>query len=61
MFIAYLVISLLVWLWLSFMWSSNGIQNCVVKTVFVIQTIWTGLTLLSVVWPLIQTGQIKLI
>ena len=61
MFIAYLTISLLIWICLSFMWSSNGMQNCIVKTLFVIQTIWTGLTLLSVVWPLIQSGQIKLI
>ena len=61
MFITYLIVSTLLGIWISFIWSSNGAMNCAIKTLFSVWTLWSMATLFSVIWPLIQSGQIKLI
>jgi len=61
MLISYLVLTVLIGTWISFIWSSNGAANCLIKTIFSIWTIGGWVMLLSVVWPYIQSGQVKLI
>jgi len=50
MFITYLIVSLLLGLFMTYSWSSNGFANTCIKVVFTLYTIWTAFMLLGVAW-----------
>ena len=61
MLISYLIVSSLLGLWISYVWSSNGAANCLVKVIFSAFTLWSTFMLLAAAWPLLNTGSIHLI
>lgn len=61
MLFGYLATSLFIGLFMSFIWSSNGFKNCVIKTAFSAWTLWTAVMILGALWPMIQNGAMRLI
>jgi hypothetical protein len=61
MLIGYILFSFVITLVMSFIWSSNGLANCLIKTVFVTHAIFSIVMFLAWVQPLIETGSMKLI
>ena len=61
MLISYLVVSSLLGLFLSIIWSKASWPNVVIKMLFISWTLWSFLLLAASVWPLINNGSIKLI
>jgi len=60
MLITYLIASLLIGLFMSFIWSSNGFRNTAIKTVFSIYTLWTAALLLGVLTPMVTAAGVRL-
>lgn len=60
MLITYLIVSLLIGLFMSYIWSSNGFRNTAIKTVFSVYTLWTAALLLGVLAPLVSTASMRL-
>lgn len=50
MLITYLIVSLVMGIFMSYIWSSNGWTNTVIKMLFTLYTIWTAFMLLGVSW-----------
>jgi hypothetical protein len=61
MLIGYILFSFVITLVLSFIWSSNGLTNCLIKSVFVIHVIFSIVMFLVWVQPHIAAGGMKLI
>lgn len=61
MLIAYLLLSSVLGLLLSMIWSKDTWHNAVIKVVLISWTIWSFLLLAAAVWPLINNGSVKLI
>lgn len=61
MLLGFLIFSFVLSLWLGIIWSTNSIVNSCLKMIFIIQTIWAGLLLLAHYWPMVNSGQIRLI
>ncbi len=50
MLITHLIVSLLLGMFMSYIWSSNGFANVCIKMVFTLYTVWTGFMLLGASW-----------
>lgn len=61
MLLSFLIVSVLFGMFLSFIWSSKGLANCVIKMVFSFYTIWAVLLLCGALWPLVNNGTVKLL
>jgi len=60
MLIAYLTASLFISLFMSFIWSSNGYRNTLIKVVFSIYSLWTAALLLGVLGPMFAGSGLRL-
>lgn len=56
MFITYLIVSLVMGLFMAYIWSSNGFLNTCIKLGFSLYTIWTAALLLGASWHYIQNA-----
>lgn len=54
MFTAYLSFSLIMGIFMSYIWSSNGFQNTIIKMIFTLYSLWTAALLVGYAWPQIQ-------
>jgi len=59
MLIPFLIATVWIGLVMSFIWSSRGATNCLIKAALSIWTVWGLVMLFAAVWPLVQNGQIK--
>ncbi len=60
MLLSFLIVSTLFGLFISFIWSSSGLPNVLVKMLFSFYTIWAILLLCGQLWPLVNNGSVKL-
>lgn len=51
MLIAYLAFGSLLGIFMSFIWSSNGGLNCLIKTAFVVWSLWSIAILAMTIFP----------
>lgn len=56
MLIAYFVFSAVVSLFMSFIWSSNGGTNCLIKTAFAVWFLWSAGMLAVTLFPTIAVA-----
>ena len=56
MFGTYLSLSLLMGIFMSYIWSSSTGLNVLIKVVFSLYTLWTAALLLGYFWPQIQAA-----
>lgn len=61
MLIGYLLLSSVLGLFLSMIWTRKDWINACIKVVFIGWTLWSLLLLAAAVWPLINNGSVKLI
>jgi hypothetical protein len=61
MLIAFLIASILFGMWITYMWSSSGALNSMIKVLLSIYTLWAVTMLLAQVWPMINNGTVRLI
>lgn len=61
MLVSFLITSLLIGLFMSFIWSSNGFRNAAIKTMFGIYTFWAAVLLASALMPMVVASGMKLI
>lgn len=61
MLITYLIVTLIVGLFMSFIWSSNGGANVLIKMLFTVWTIWTGFMLLTQLGTFTFTNGMRLL
>ncbi len=61
MLITFVSISALFGLFISYIWSSQGLANVVIKLVFSAYTFFASIVLLTLLAPLINSGVIRLI
>jgi len=60
MLIAFLVASLCIGLFMSYIWSSNGFANTAIKMGFSVYTLWTAALLLGVLAPMVTSSNMRL-
>lgn len=61
MMISFLFVSILFGMFVSYLWSSKGALNTLIKMAFTIYTLWAILMLMGVVIPMINSGQMRLL
>lgn len=61
MLTSYLVLSSVLGLFLSLVWSSKNWFNVAIKVALIGWTLWSLLLLAASVWPMINNGSVKLI
>jgi hypothetical protein len=59
--IAYLLFSLVLGTFLSYVWTTNSLVNTILKVIFSCWSLWTLLMLLGTLAPIIQHGGMRLI
>jgi hypothetical protein len=61
MIIAFVIFSVMLGMLMSFWWSSNGLSNAIIKTVFSVYTLTGILLLFTLLVPIINNGTVRLI
>jgi biotin transporter BioY len=56
MFITYLIVSLVMGLFMAYIWSGKGFPNMLIKLFFMCYTVWTAALLLGASWHHIQAA-----
>jgi hypothetical protein len=56
MFVTYLSVSLFLGLFMSYIWSSNGFLNTLIKVGFSLYSLWTAALLVGYLMPIIQAA-----
>lgn len=60
MLLAFVSVSFFIGLFMTFIWSSSGFANCLIKSAFAIYALWCAALLLGLLWPYINNGTMKL-
>lgn len=60
MFIAYILVSLVIGLFMSYIWSSKGFANTMIKVGFSIYTLWTAAIAIGYLAPRIAESGMRL-
>lgn len=60
MLITYIIVSTLIGIFMSYIWSSKGFANTMIKMVFSAYTIWSAILLASILVPMMVASGMRM-